>query len=88
MGVIAASGAAGGAVGSVNKQKDTKTTDRYDETIISSNLNFGQNAIISSMNDAQIQVSNIKAGEDLTFNITNNLAIATASEVNLTTSNR
>ncbi len=83
-GVILASGAAGGAVGAVNVQKTTKTELRYDETVISSNLKFGNDLTLSSMNDVTLQAAKVEASGDLTINATNNLIIATASEAHQT----
>ena len=80
-GVILASGAVGGAVGSVNKQKTTKTEIHYDETIIGSKLNFGNNLTLSSMNDVNLRATKVETGGDIEINAVNNLAIATASEV-------
>ncbi len=83
-GVIMAAGAAGGAVGSVNKQKTTKTEIHYDETVIGSKLNFGNDLTLSSMNDLNLRATKVEAGGDIAINAVNNLTIATASEAHQT----
>ncbi|NDB61739.1 hypothetical protein EB001_25355, partial [bacterium] len=73
----------GAAAGSINKQKNTKTELRYDETVVASKLSFNNNLTLSSVNNATIKSSNIKAGGNITVNTGNNLIIATASENHL-----
>jgi len=75
---------AGAAVGSVNKQKTTKTELHYDETVVSSKLKFGNDLTLSSMNDATLQAAKVEAGGNVTINAVNNLAIATATETHQT----
>ncbi|NBX53405.1 MAG: hypothetical protein EBT63_07150, partial [Proteobacteria bacterium] len=85
--VIATSGAVGGAVGSVNQQKTTKTQFRYDETIVKSNLSFGKNLNLTSINDTNIQSSNLATGtkniigqKDLNITTGGNLLLTSATE--------
>jgi filamentous hemagglutinin len=87
VGVIAAAGAGGGAVGAVNQQKTTNTTLRYDETIVKSNLSFGKNLDLTSTNDTTIQASNITTGteniagqKDLNITTGGNLLLTSATE--------
>ncbi len=87
VGVIAAAGAGGGAVGAVNQQKTTKTELHYDETIVKSNLSFGKNLDLTSTKDTTIQASNITTGtenvagqKDLNITTGGNLLLTSATE--------
>jgi len=79
-GVILASGSSGAVGGAINKQNTKNTITTYDETVVASKLNFGNNLTISSINDATLKAAKVNSGSDLTINAGNNLLIETASE--------
>ncbi|MFM2199985.1 MAG: hypothetical protein RL769_38, partial [Pseudomonadota bacterium] len=59
LGVVLGSGVAGGYVGSINTQKNSKTHFSYQEKIVKSELNFGKNLSLISANDIAILGSKI-----------------------------
>ncbi|GDX36250.1 hypothetical protein LBMAG18_07610 [Alphaproteobacteria bacterium] len=57
--VVMVSAVAGGSIGSVNSQKNSKTHYSYQEKIVKSELNFGKNLSLISANDITIFGSKI-----------------------------
>lgn len=68
------------AIGSVNKEKSTSSIFRYSESVVSSNLNFGNNLTIFSMNESTFEAAKIEAMGDIAINTGGNLNIETATE--------
>jgi hypothetical protein len=69
--LIASSSIAGGAIGSINKQKNSRNTFSYQEQIIKSNLEFQQGLNITSANNIFLQGSRLSINNQEN-NLTNN----------------